>query len=258
MTTIANLTVGTMLLFASFTWSLEAQLKANKIGAASQYWLEVKYTPSQEPISGIDLSLQLASGLNVSSVSLVPAQSGVWSQIKPVLSQNNNTIKLQALSPLMLSSRDNSSVSMFQLHIALESESNALTSADVIENLEVVKALNPAGEEISAINFQLGEMTSIKGKISRLEEKSKINYQHLNRLHSISFNLAKKMPVQVRIMDLKGNMVKQIVNTELAAGMQKITWNGTDGFENPASAGVYFMQLEMGSSTYNKKVRHNP
>lgn len=56
-------------------------------------------------------------------------------------------------------------------------------------------------------------------------------------------------PVQISIMDVRGRVVKEIINTFLAAGNKKLTWNSSD-----MPAGVYICNVKAGNRKLSKKL----
>jgi len=60
---------------------------------------------------------------------------------------------------------------------------------------------------------------------------------------SIAFELPRGMQVSLRIFDVAGRLVRELVREELGAGLHRVTWNGADqaGLRQPS--GVYFYQL---------------
>lgn len=61
--------------------------------------------------------------------------------------------------------------------------------------------------------------------------------------------------VNVRIFNLRGNLIKQLVEKEIQnAGDYQVIWNGTDDLENRVSSGVYYYQIRIGENKISKKM----
>jgi len=65
-----------------------------------------------------------------------------------------------------------------------------------------------------------------------------------NPTTTIAFDLAKPSPVNIEIYNLKGQLVKTLVNSDLTAGQHSIIWNGKDENNRDLSSGVYFYRME--------------
>jgi len=59
----------------------------------------------------------------------------------------------------------------------------------------------------------------------------------------ISFNLPVTGPVSLKIFNIKGELVKTLVNNSLVKGSHRINWDGFDHQLNQVSSGIYFYQL---------------
>ena len=46
------------------------------------------------------------------------------------------------------------------------------------------------------------------------------------------------------IYNLKGQLIKRLVDKELTSGMHKVLWNGKDENERNVASGVYFYRLQ--------------
>ena len=49
--------------------------------------------------------------------------------------------------------------------------------------------------------------------------------------------------VNVNIYNLKGQLVKKLLQDNLSQGVHKVVWNGTDSNEKQVSSGVYFYRI---------------
>ncbi len=76
------------------------------------------------------------------------------------------------------------------------------------------------------------------------------NYPNpFNPLTTISFYLPEKSKIKIKVYDLLGREIKQLLSEELSAGLHKINFDGTE-----LSSGVYVYTLENGKSKYSKKM----
>jgi len=70
---------------------------------------------------------------------------------------------------------------------------------------------------------------------------------------SIKFNLVESGHASLEIYNLKGQLVKTLVNSDLTAGEHNFTWNGTDGSGNQIASGIYFYNLRTKDISIKKK-----
>tara|TARA_B100000809_G_scaffold55955_1_gene51910 strand:+ start:1054 stop:4365 length:3312 start_codon:yes stop_codon:yes gene_type:complete len=70
----------------------------------------------------------------------------------------------------------------------------------------------------------------------------------------IAYDLAKDSNVRLEIFDLMGRNVKTLVNGKQIAGRHMATWNATDNFGQPVSAGVYLYRLHTENKVFTRKM----
>ncbi len=64
----------------------------------------------------------------------------------------------------------------------------------------------------------------------------------------------KKQEVLVRIYDLRGRLVKTLVDRELEPGSHRVVWDGRDYRGRRVASGVYFTTLKSGGETFVRKM----
>ncbi|MCK4695997.1 MAG: T9SS type A sorting domain-containing protein, partial [Candidatus Cloacimonetes bacterium] len=62
---------------------------------------------------------------------------------------------------------------------------------------------------------------------------------------TIHYQLPKESNVELKIYNIRGQKIKQLVNDVLPAGEHVIIWNGEDELGNPTSSGIYFYKLKV-------------
>ena len=60
----------------------------------------------------------------------------------------------------------------------------------------------------------------------------------------IVFELPQGQNVRVKVYDLAGHQIRQLVDGWLAAGRQELAWDGLDQEGRPIASGVYFYRLD--------------
>lgn len=70
----------------------------------------------------------------------------------------------------------------------------------------------------------------------------------------IEYETPETAVVTVRIYNLQGALVRELLHGTQAAGRHRVTWDGTDGAHARAASGVYFYTLKCGKLTLSKKL----
>ncbi|MEA1972972.1 MAG: FlgD immunoglobulin-like domain containing protein, partial [Candidatus Cloacimonadota bacterium] len=107
------------------------------------------------------------------------------------------------------------------------------------------------------IDFVEVEITSsaIDGNVSSSIINNFINYPNpFNPETNISFNLTKSSNVKLSIYNIKGELVKNLLNQNMDLGNHNIKWNGIDNKNNQVSSGMYFIELDADNYKLDKKI----
>jgi len=81
------------------------------------------------------------------------------------------------------------------------------------------------------------------------------NYPNpFNPSTTIRYGLPKEGNVRIGIYNVKGQLVKAIVEESKKAGMYTTVWNGEDQHGSKVSSGVYFLRIEANGKNVNKKI----
>lgn len=80
------------------------------------------------------------------------------------------------------------------------------------------------------------------------------NYPNpFNNQTSISFRLPLGEKITIRIYNVLGEEIKEIISTSLRAGDHKLTWDGSDNYGKAVPSGIYFLSLI--SNSYHKTIK---
>lgn len=71
---------------------------------------------------------------------------------------------------------------------------------------------------------------------------------------TIRFTLPQEGKVIVRIYDILGRQVAELLNEMEPAGSHSVVWNGKDSFGNEVSSGVYFYNIRYNDQSRTKKM----
>jgi hypothetical protein len=70
----------------------------------------------------------------------------------------------------------------------------------------------------------------------------------------LAFTLPVAGRARLSLHDARGALVRTLVDGDLAAGMHRPTWDGTDEAGRPAASGAYFARLEAGGAVESVKL----
>ena len=81
------------------------------------------------------------------------------------------------------------------------------------------------------------------------------NYPNpFNPVTNITYGLPENMRVMITVYDIKGRVVKTLVDSRQSAGHNSILWNGTNDFGAPVSTGLYFYRIQSSNFSQTKKM----
>ena len=91
--------------------------------------------------------------------------------------------------------------------------------------------------------------------IEMIDEIYLSNYPNpFNPETTISYQLPEDSEVELIIYNIKGQLVKTLVNELLPAGEHSAIWNGRDTNDKRVGSGIYFYKLEAGDYHKVKKM----
>ncbi|MDO9577986.1 MAG: carboxypeptidase regulatory-like domain-containing protein [Candidatus Cloacimonadales bacterium] len=93
------------------------------------------------------------------------------------------------------------------------------------------------------------------GNIIPLVTELKGNFPNpFNPDTKIAFSLNKQSHVQITVYNIKGQLVRTLVDEERDADNYTVIWNGTDNSRKPVSSGVYFYKMKTDGYVSTKKM----
>jgi flagellar hook assembly protein FlgD len=60
--------------------------------------------------------------------------------------------------------------------------------------------------------------------------------------------------VDLKIMDIKGRQIRQLLNNDFAAGRHNVSWNGTNDLGAAVGSGIYFIILRTEGKVLSQKL----
>lgn len=104
------------------------------------------------------------------------------------------------------------------------------------KTLQEMKAGNKPAEQFQALNLIGKKVSGDSSKVARSE---------LDKEHEFNFNLSQSTTsASVKVMNAKGEVMKEYKFGELKAGENKVSWNGETEDGRKAPAGNYTFQIE--------------
>jgi hypothetical protein len=101
---------------------------------------------------------------------------------------------------------------------------------------------------VSILDFE--SITSINENLILQSDIELNNYPNpFNPTTTISFSIPNESKVELTVYNIKGQLVKNLVNDINPAGEHSVAWNGTDENNRPVSSGVYFYKLNVNGKT---------
>ena len=81
------------------------------------------------------------------------------------------------------------------------------------------------------------------------------NYPNpFNPITTLSYNLPHEELVNITIYDMMGRSIKILQNSNQAAGLHSIIWDGTNTINKSVSAGLYLCTLQAGDFRETRKM----
>ncbi|KPJ58133.1 MAG: hypothetical protein AMJ46_14620 [Latescibacteria bacterium DG_63] len=71
---------------------------------------------------------------------------------------------------------------------------------------------------------------------------------------TISYSLKRRGPASVAVYDIRGALVRELVDETVAAGVHRVIWDGRDGQGREVGSGIYFCRLEAGAFTETRRM----
>jgi hypothetical protein len=121
------------------------------------------------------------------------------------------------------------------------------------ENMDYVKFVGVDLSEVGIGNGGGKESSNIPRALSLSQ-----NYPNpFNPSTTIEYEIpatSGKTPVRILIYDIRGRLVKKLVDREKAPGRYQVHWDGLDGRERHVSSGAYLYKIEAGDITSTRKM----
>ncbi len=101
------------------------------------------------------------------------------------------------------------------------------------------------------------EDLALEEELSQLPNDFQLEQNYPNPFNpntTISYLLKNNSNVKLSIYNLKGQLVKTLVNQTIQEGRHSVNWNETDEFGKQVASGVYFYKLSTPDFSQTKKM----
>jgi hypothetical protein len=105
-------------------------------------------------------------------------------------------------------------------------------------NFTLVRYVTPVREDLPAVATRLGPNVP----------------NPFNPRTEISFALARGGQTRLAIFDVRGMLVRQLIDEDLSAGPHTVVWDGLDRTGRAVGSGTYIYRLESGPVTESRKM----
>ncbi|RLA52097.1 MAG: hypothetical protein DRQ65_07295, partial [Gammaproteobacteria bacterium] len=92
------------------------------------------------------------------------------------------------------------------------------------------------------------------GTPTKPEIAFRVSPNPFNPRTTIEFGMATAGPVDLRIYDVRGRLIRTLISEPRSAGQHVEIWNGTDDTGTSVASGVYYLQLRAGQDEHRAKL----
>jgi hypothetical protein len=242
--------VGGFLAAAGLSQALEFRTHFDGNGTSG---MSVIYVPAREPIAALHARLHFRAAAGLSAVTISAPEQGAWSQVQPRCTRVGDALDLWLLAPATGESRDSSEKTMAGLVLTISGGATITTAGQLIDSVEILAALGPDGRTLSPAKNLTTSLRPLAGPgATQAREVSRGN------LKSLLFNLGKAQRVRAYIADAKGRAAATLFDGKLGKGLQEISWDPVRPGGKSLTPGTYFLRLQAGSFTYDRKMEVKP
>jgi hypothetical protein len=113
---------------------------------------------------------------------------------------------------------------------------------------------HPSGLYLFSVEGHTGPLTGVRGRTTGAATLAQNYPNPFNPSTMISFELPSRTHALLRVYDVRGTLVRTLVDENLPAGPQTAVWDGADDHGAPAASGVYFYRLEAGPAPVTRRM----
>ncbi len=115
--------------------------------------------------------------------------------------------------------------------------------------------VNGWGWAIDNLSIQPNAPSPVDGQLPNRSFVLGQNYPNpFNPATTISFSLAKASRASLKIFNVRGHLVRELIDEDMGVGAHQAIWDGTDARGAMVASGTYFYRLEAGGLVQQKKM----
>jgi len=133
-----------------------------------------------------------------------------------------------------------------------EQEIAALYSDNPRINLQLL-TMSKIGSALTRVG-QVQVVTAVGDQIPQLTHLAQNTPNPFNPKTSIQFEIKDAGRVTLKVFNIRGSLVKTLIDDVLPAGPHHSVWDGTDGGGRQVASGTYFYRIEVGSRSVSRKM----
>jgi hypothetical protein len=152
-------------------------------------------------------------------------------------------------------------------YICSDEAADSLKAAQYFDMFKLEFPGDPLIKEIDFINGDLSafqpsqpepqERPGVENETEAEPKKFSLDQNYPNPFNAsttIKFSLAADMPVELSVYNIKGRMVRVLVDQKMVAGTHKVTWDGKDQTGKEVPSGIYFYRMTAGNYRKNRSM----
>jgi hypothetical protein len=213
--------------------------------------MAVTHVPAQEPLAAAVISCIPRQGIGITECLARAPADGAWSQIRPAVRQSTGGWSFFCVAPSSMAQADTSPVSMVSMLFTVQSSQPVARITDIFSLVTTDQTFDYWGVPVSA---SLPIVTATHTAVLP-QTPFRPTLATAGRMHILTFNLLKRMPVHAMVVDARGKTVATLTRAILGPGVHSVRWNGLCAAGAPCGSGIYFIRFEAGTTVYTKKVR---
>ncbi len=193
-------------------------------------------------------------------ISVSPNNGALWSE--PIVLNNVETSQLSGIKPMWVYPADK------VIYVNTNSNQEKVGKVGIMFYNDYTwgsNAISPAyhptadGGDVMfmelQINFPFAGVANEDPAVPQVTNMLLQNYPNpFNPETTISFDMPQSGNANLSVYNVKGQLVKTLVNGNVGFGRQNIVWNGTDSNNAPVTSGLYFYRLTTGNGTETRKM----
>lgn len=112
-----------------------------------------------------------------------------------------------------------------------------------------------ASENHGTPGFENSSISEIDSNLINKKNISLSNYSNpFNSITNIAFSLVEQRHIKLEVYNLKGQLVKTLLNTVNESGNHSVIWNGKDKYNKSVSSGIYLYRIQADTFSISKKM----